>query len=281
MFADDTKVSWHLETREDPEVLQCDLDKIDEWSNKWLLTFNVEKFKIMHIGKNNPRNQYNMTKNGGRSALEPVSEEKDLGITLDEQLTFQKHIEAKTSKANQMLGIVKRTFRHIDKDVFLPLYKALVRPHLEYGTTVWSPLLMRNKRILEQVQCRATKLIPGLGHLPYPERLIYLGLPTLEYQRLRADMVQTYKLTHGLEKVAHDRFFTLDNTTRTRGHAFKITKLRTNTYMYANCFRHRIVVHWNNLPAEVVEAPTLNCFKSRLNHCWKNHQPKFTTTFNM
>ena len=95
---------------------------------------------------------------------------------------------------------------------------------------------MKQKRLIEKVQHRATKLIPGLQDLPYRERLISLGLPTLEYRRLWADLIQTYKLINGLESVQYSIFFALDTSCTTRGHPLKICLQRTNTSAYSNAY---------------------------------------------
>ena len=237
---------------------------------------------MLHVGSNNPKTKYTMTKGDEKSQLAEVQVEKDLGVILDEKLSFEKHILTKVAKANQTLGIIRRTFRYLDREGFMLLYKAMVRPHVEYASPVWNPALVKHKRAIENVQRRATKLVSDVKDHSYPERLRELGLPTLEYRRLRADMVQLYRLTHGLEGIAADRLVDMNNQSesrRTRGHNLKINKERTNTARYANSFRHRVVNNWNSLPENVVNSPSLNSFKSRLNNTWKNHEFKFTNSF--
>ena len=68
---------------------------------------------------------------------------KDLGIVIDDQLKFQHHIHNQTKKANQKLGMIKRSFGYIDKEMFLSLFKSIVRPHLEYGSNVWSVIFKK------------------------------------------------------------------------------------------------------------------------------------------
>ena len=121
-------------------------------------------------------------------------EEKDLGVYFSTNLNFDKHINESVRKANMTLGLIKRNFSYIDKDVFNKLYKSLVRPHLEYAQEVWQPYLKRQSKLIEGVQRRATKLIPELKNLNYEERLSHLKLPTLKYRRLRGDMILTFNL---------------------------------------------------------------------------------------
>jgi len=103
------------------------------------------------------------------------------------------HITEKVNKAYTILGIIKRNFRHVDKDAFVLLYKALVRSHLKYANTVWSPYKQYLIEEVEKVQKRATKLVHECKYLPYTERLKYLNFPTLKYRRQRGDMIQAYK----------------------------------------------------------------------------------------
>ena len=101
--------------------------------------------------------------------LEETVAEKDLGVFIDNNLTFDKHItEAK--KANTKLAMIKITFVYLDKDLLTPLFTSLVRPLLEYGNIMWSPSLQHHIKTIEAVQHRATRLIPGLADRPYEER---------------------------------------------------------------------------------------------------------------
>ena len=91
-----------------------------------------------------------------------------------------------------MLGIIKRNFSFINRDIFIKLYKSLVRPHFEYGQCIWSPYLIHCKKEIEKVQRRATKIVPGMNNLSYEERLIKLKLSSLNYRRMRGDLIQKY-----------------------------------------------------------------------------------------
>ena len=145
------------------------------------------------------------TTDGDEHTLEVVSEEKDLGITIDNNLKFSKHVVNQVNKANRILGAIRHTFATIDRYNFLPLYKSIVRPHLEYATVIWSPKLKRDRDALEQVQRRATRLVNGLSHLSYPERLQSLNLPTLEFRRQRNDVIETFKILNNFDKVDYQR----------------------------------------------------------------------------
>ena len=91
-------------------ILQEDLAKLQEWSFKWGLHFNVNKCHVLHIGYNNPRYKYILKSGEEESVLNICSEEKDLGVTFDGKLSFDAHIQNCISKANRILGIIKRSF---------------------------------------------------------------------------------------------------------------------------------------------------------------------------
>ena len=115
--------------------------------------------KSLHNGRNNPRFRYYMHESGEQIHKEQLDSEKDLGVAFESTLRFDKHILNCVIKANRMLGLIKRSFSFMDKEMFLPLYKALIRPHLEYATVVWSPFLKKDIFLIEKVQRRATKLV--------------------------------------------------------------------------------------------------------------------------
>jgi hypothetical protein len=275
LFADDTKVYATVQDENDNK-LQEDLDALCRWSEAWLLGFNISKCKVMHLGRNNPKLAYFMTSQlEAPKQIIKVQEEKDLGITCDPTMKFSKHIANCASKANQILGLVRRTFEYLDKDMFLILYKTLVRPHMEYGSTLWNPCQKKDIRCLEKVQRRATKLVKGLNNLSYSERLIRLGLPTLEYRRKRNDMIQVFKIIKGFDIVNKDNFFTFLATEQTRGHNYRLYKFPCQTQRRQNSFTNRVVNTWNSLDNEVVSVDTINAFKSRLNQFWSNNEIKF------
>ena len=95
----------------------------------------------------------------------PILEERDLGILVDQKLTFETHISTKVNKANQMMGMVRRSIVYMDPENFCWLYEVVVRLHLEYVNAVWCPLRKKEIIMIENVQRRATKMVPGLKDL--------------------------------------------------------------------------------------------------------------------
>lgn len=262
IFADDTKL--YAPTVK-VDLIQDDLNALYSWSNIWDMKFNVDKCKTVHYGRNNPQHVYTMN----NIDLQEVNEEKDLGIIFQNDLKFSQHISGKINKANSILGLISRTFCYLDRFTFLKLYTSLVRPHIEYGNTIWYPHLRKDIDSVEKVQKRATKLLPEINHLDYVERLRYLKLPSLVYRRRRLDMIQTYKIINKFEDIRCERFFTIVNT-NTRGHSCKLSKPRCNSSFRLRQFSSRIINDWNNLPESVISAKTVENFKMLLDRHWDN-----------
>ena len=159
--------------------------------------------------------------------------------------------------------------------MLLILYQSLVRPHLEYANTAWTTTNKKERITIENVQRRATKLLPSTKQLSYPERLKKLGLPSLQYRRLRSDMVKTYKIIYNIDKIECRDIFPLNNT-QTRGNSLKIYKRFSRTNIRKYHFSQRVVDSWNNLPEDIVTASSVNSFKNKLNVYWKFLPMKFT-----
>ena len=197
--------------------------------------------------------------------LETTSEERDLGVLVDDKLGFDNHIRTIVKKANRMLGLIRIGFSCLDKEIFMNLYPVLVRPLLEYCVQVWTPYKRKFVNLLEGVQRRATKLVPELRDLQYEERLKRLGLTTLEDRRVRGDMIETYKIITGKEDIDPSKFFTMAPV---RGdpqltHNMKIYKkpFRLNIRKYS--FAQRVVGKWNLLDKNVVESIKTSGFKRK------------------
>ena len=271
IFADDTKL---YNTSGNQLVLQNDISILQHWSDKWQLYFNVDKCSIMHLGSNNPQHSYSMVHNGQVIPIKVTTEEKDLGVIFDPNLSFDKHIHKVTNKANQMLGLIRRSFRRLNKRIFLKLYKALIRPHLEYGNTIWSPHLKRQSIAVEKVQRRATRQLRECKDMSYEERLYHLHLHSLKGRRIRGDLIETYKIFNNKVNLDWNYFFSSPNISSTRNSHGKIFIKHCKSNTRKNCFSNRICNHWNNLNFNIKTAINTNAFKSLL-----DETPKFKTIF--
>lgn len=268
MFADDTKIWSKITSDTDSLSLQEDVNALLRWSDKWLLRFNPKKCKVMHIG-HQLNTQYTMNENDVVTTLQNVKEIKDLGVVFMDNLKPSTQCVKSAAKAQSVLGLIKRTFKNIDKEDFMTLYNTYIRPHMEYCIQVWSPWLVKDIDCLEKIQRRATKLVQSISKLKYPDRLRELGLYSLEQRRLRGDLIETYKILTKKERVSPETFFQLASTPYgLRGHSLKVHVPRFNTSVRKNFFSIRVLPHWNSLPQRVIEAPTTVTFKKRLDDHW-------------
>ena len=169
--------------------MQEHLCSLENWSDTWLLSCNLDKCMKMHTGPNKKLCNYKLY---GKT-LSNVKEEKDIVVTIDDDLTFEPHILEIVKKANERCGMFRRNFDFVDAEIFPLLYKTVVIPHLEYAASVWSPRKMEQIKKIEGIERRATKYIPEMSNLTYPERLRKPKLPTLLLRRLRGDLIEVYK----------------------------------------------------------------------------------------
>ena len=145
----------------------------------------------------------------------------------------------------------------------MELFNTYVRSSLEYASQVWNPCQIGEIDLVESVQRRFTKRLPGLKHLSYPDRLKQLGLKSLELRRLHQDMILTYKIMHGLVRVNRQHFFDLKSD-RTRNNGLSIYKRKFRLNSTKNFFTNRVVNIWNSLPSKTVLAPNQKLFRKYL-----------------
>ena len=224
------------------------------------MEFNVGKCSILSVGRNNPSHNYHLNNT-------PISRsgcERDLGFLVSSDLHPRAQCTQARNRANRVLGFISRSVSNRSAEVFLKLYLALVRPHLDYAVQFWSPYYRMDIKMLESVQRRMTKMIQGLRNLPYEERLKQLNLHSLERRRVRGDMIEVYKWMKGLNKGDTHKVLLVGEQSRTRNNGFKLDKFRFNRDIGKNWFTNRVVDEWNRLSSHVVSAKTIVTLKNRL-----------------
>jgi hypothetical protein len=195
MFADDTKCHRHLWNLQDTIILQQDLDSVANWCNDWRMDLNQTKCVVIHFSRiAQPMiTQYTISD----TPVLQSSSQKDLAITTTNDLKWNKQVQEISTKANEMLGFVKRTAFDIrQRRVRKVLYLTMVRSQLAYGSQVWAPQTVNNILTVERVQRRATKFILSLPYqtdISYQERLTTIGIIPICYWHEYLDLVYLYK----------------------------------------------------------------------------------------
>jgi hypothetical protein len=253
LYADDAKLLCSIMNMGDCEAMQRTLDNLHRWSENWLLRFNVDKCCVMTFTRKLTPNKYPY--HIGNAALEKVQSFKDLGVMVEDTLSWDRHIRGQTSKANRMLYFLIKTIGFgAPKEAKRILYLSLVRPHLEFASPAWAPLTDLNMGIIESIQRRATIFICGTKYLTYSQRLQDCAILPLSYRRELLDLNLAYKILcgdHGPDLCDKLQFNTRgdilgrENTIRT----LKQIRGRTETYLHS--YFSRISRTWNSLPVRL------------------------------
>ena len=168
------------------------------------------------------------------------------------------------SKCNQILGLNRRNTTYKNKKLIIPLYKATVRPHLQYCIQVWRPFRKKDIDTLECIQRRVTKIILELRDLSYEESLTECGLITLETRSLRGNHIENFKILNGYENIDRNMVFSLKKDSRTRGHEVKSVKDQCRLDIRKYSFSQRSVNEWNKLSMDCITYSSVNMFNNKL-----------------
>ena len=278
LFADDSKLYRSIDSDDSSTTsLQADLDTLHKWSIDHDMSFNTTKCKVLHMTKRKSRRRPQQSYHLDGQTLDSTPSTRDLGVTVTASLSWATHIEEMCAKGNKVLGLVKRVCGRdiLDVSTRKLMYTALVRPILEYASCLWSPYTAKHRRLIENIQRRATKFILNYPdrHVNYNERLHRLDLLPLESRRDIHDLILLYKTRAGFIDANFDHLL-LPATSRytTRNYdPVNIHPVFSHSQQYfTNSFFPRTIKLWNNLPSFIKHAITLNQFKNLLYSKYKD-----------
>ena len=259
LFADDAKVF-----STSPDDLQLTVNNISSFFKSRQLLVANDKCEKITFSKDNLIPEFTIDNH----PLKEVDSVKDLGIFISNDLKWHLHINKIKSKAFQRARHILKSFHTNNIWTLLKVFESFVRPIVEYGSQVWNPYLQKDIEAIESVQRFYTKKICCRANIPfrsYEDRLFKLNMRSLQYRRLEADVILTFKIVHQLVDIPTHRFFEFNNSpynTRQHSQSFKLHHATSN--FQRNFFANRISPIWNKLPSKIVLSTSLNTFVSRL-----------------
>ena len=263
LFADDCVLYRRIKSPSDAQDLQVDLDNFQQWENTWLMQFHPTKCQVLRITNKRKPTRAIYTIHG--HALEEVDSAKYLGVTIDQKLNWNHHVHTTAVKANGTRAFVQQNLRTAPRHVKAACYTALVRPMLEYASTVWTPHSIKSAHALEMVQRRAARYTTHnySKTASVSAMLDDLGWETLAERRAKARTAMMFRMENNLVDIQATNYLQRPQTTGI-SHAAMFMRPYCRTVVYQASFFPATVVYWNALPAQLVSSPSIEAFKGGL-----------------
>lgn len=267
LYADDVKLYSTVSSGDTVFNLQSTLTNLHNWASAWQLKINISKCHVLRIG--GKCNMSSCCFSISDHILPSSSSVSDLGVIVDNKLSYSEHINSIVTKCNQRIGMFFRGFVSRDYKLLSKFFTTYIRPILEFNSCVWNPSAKYLIDLLENVQRKFTKRINSISHLSYLERLSILNLESLEQRRLKADLAMYYKIINNLTCIDSKLVFAFKQpslrTNRLTSHRFALQKPTKSLQTLSNSFFYRAIDVWNGLPDDVFSANSLPTFKSHIN----------------
>ena len=267
LFADDALIYRVIESIQDQEMFQKDLDRLQKWAETWGMVFNASKCYMMHI-RPDQETQTRFYQLCG-TVLSSVTSEKYLGVHIRHDFKWTQHIDQVAAAASRKLGFIRRNLRGSPKDCKKLAYISLVRSSMEYASIIWDPFTKVNSDKLERLQRKAARWVYSdySRETSVTALLAELQWKPLQERRRIQRLAFMYKILN--EKVAVpidsvDLVFNDRPARRKDANKRKIKPLRAKTTEYQKSFIVRTIVDWNSVPESVASASSEASFKSRL-----------------
>ena len=271
LFADDSLIFREVCNLQDQALIQADLDRLAEWENTWQMSFNASKCNIIRFSPSRRHTIIDSQYSLHGQTLETVSSAKYLGVTLQDDLSWSKHLDSVAARGNRTVGFLRRNFRDCSTKVRSATYTSMVRPRLEYASSVWDPHKRKDVQLLEKVQRRAARYACNSYHDRSPgavtQLLQQLQWDSLEQRRHHNRLTALYKIQNGLVDLQPTKFFQPSDS-RTRG-ANRLRQENVSHPALFHSFFPRTISEWNRLPTTTTSAPSLEAFRHRL--CCSHH----------
>ena len=265
LFADDTLLHRYIQSLQDRQTLQEDLEHLEEWEDQWDMHFHPQKCNVLSIEKSKSKIEKQDYYLHGEK-LEAVTDTKYLGVTLQNNMNFSKHIDNICNKANSMLGLLRRNLKSAPAKTKELGYKAIVRPVLEYASSVWDPHTSKEIEKIEKVQRRAARFVTNnyKKRESVSDMIKTLKWQTLEQRRKKARLSMMYKIHTGQVQVEINRLKRLKSRSGRRGHSEQYDRVECRTEHRNQTFLPRTIRDWNCLDQDTVQARTTGTFSSRV-----------------
>ncbi len=274
LFADDCVMYRPIHDNSDVARLQSDLDNLNKWQSDWQMQFNASKcftLKLSHSRKKS-LHQYKL----GHSVLQETNSHSYLGINITSDLKWDNHINHTISKANKVLGVVRRNLHPCTAELKSTAYKSLVRPHLEYCSPVWDPSTKELITKLEAVQRKAARFAcrDYSRESSVSAMLLKLNLDPLQLRRQATRLTLMYKITNSQVAIPAQKFLTPVARPTRRNNSRAYQRPRANKNCYNNSFFPKTIAEWNSLPEHLVNINTPEAFKEQVTEHLRNQQLK-------